>query len=75
MITDAEIETQALRIVRELPAHPAARRFCFLGWHAEDYHRLAARLCQAGLPMLRAVLPDASLLVGPPAPCYELRIR
>jgi hypothetical protein len=75
MIDAAEIEIQATRILSELPAHPAARRFCFAGWGMEDYQRLLARLADAGIAALRAVLPDGSILVGPPAPCYELRIR
>jgi hypothetical protein len=75
MIDQAEIEIQADRILREFPGHPAARRFCFAGWGIEDYQRLIARLGEAGICLLRALLPDGSILVGPPAPCYELRIR
>jgi hypothetical protein len=75
MIDLAEIEIQAARILREFPEHPAARRFCFAGWAIEDYQRLIARLGEAGIGLLRALLPDGSILVGPPAPCYELRIR
>jgi hypothetical protein len=75
MIDPAEIEVQAVRILREFPEHPAARRFCFAGWVIEDYQQLLARLGEAGIALLRAVLPDGSILVGPPAPCYELRLR
>lgn len=75
MIRDEEIDAQATRILRELPEHPAPRRFCFADWEAADYHRLVDRLCQAGVSALHYVLPDVSLLVGPPAPRCELRIR
>ena len=75
MIDQTEIEIQAARILREFPQHPGARRFCFAGWAIEDYHQLIARLGEAGISLLRAVLPDGSVLIGPPAPCYELRLR
>ncbi len=67
MVADEEIAAQATRILRELPAHPAARRFCFAGWDRRDYLRLDAQLCLSGTPTLRRVLPDESILVGPPA--------
>lgn len=75
MVDEREIEVQATRILRELPEHPAARRFCFAGWELQDYQRLEARLCLADRPLLRYVLPDESILVGPPAPRRDLRIR
>jgi hypothetical protein len=75
MIDDHEIDAQAARILRELPQHPAPRRFCFAGWDVSDYQRLEARLCVEGPPALRYVLPDGSILVGPPAPRCELRLR
>jgi hypothetical protein len=68
MVTELEIAAQAARILRELPHHPAARRFCFAGWQMPDYQRLEAQLCLAGTPSFRRVLPDESILVGPPAP-------
>jgi len=75
MIAEEEIEIQALRILRELPEHPAPRRFCFAGWELADYQRLELRLDRAGTPALRHVLPDSSILVGPPAPRCDLRLR
>jgi hypothetical protein len=75
MIAEHEIDAQATRILRELPEHPAPRRFCFAGWDLNDYHRLEARLRGDGTPALRHVLPDGSILVGPPAPRCELRLR
>lgn len=68
MIADDEIAHQAARILRELPRHPAARRFCFAGWEWRDYARLDAQLCRSGTPTLRRVLPDESILVGPSGP-------
>jgi hypothetical protein len=75
MVADDEIARQAARIVRELPAHPAARRFCFAGWDRRDYLRLEAQICSSGTPSLRRVLPDESILVGPPAPPAHLQLR
>jgi hypothetical protein len=65
MVADDEIRAQAARILRELPAHPAARRFCFAGWDRRDYQGLDAQLCRSGTPTLRRLLPDESILVGP----------
>jgi hypothetical protein len=75
MVAEQEIAAQAARILRELPAHPAARRFCFAGWDQRDYLRLEARLSVANTPTLRHVLPDESILVGPPGPACQLQIR
>jgi hypothetical protein len=75
MIAEEEIAAQAARILRELPDHPAPRRFCFAGWGLQDYQRLEARLCRAGTPALRRILPDESILVGPPAPACALQLR
>ncbi len=75
MIAEEEIAAQAARILRELPEHPAARRFCFAGWKHQDYLKLEARLRRAGTPAYRHVLPDESILVGPPAPFCALRLR
>ena len=75
MVAEEEIEAQAARILRELPEHPAARRVCFADWEFGDYQRLEARLCHTGVPALRSILPDGSILVGPPAPHCELRLR
>ena len=75
MVTEEEITAQAIRILKEMPEHPAPRRFCFAGWDVSDYQRLEARLCREGRPFLHYVLPDASILVGPPAPRCELRLR
>jgi hypothetical protein len=75
MIADDEIARQAARILRELPQHPAARRFCFAGWDRRDYLRLEAQICLSGTPTLRRVLPDESILVGPPTPPAQLQHR
>ena len=75
MVGEQEIAAQAARILQELPAHPAARRFCFAGWDQCDYRRLEATLSLAGIPSLRHVLPDESILVGPPGPTCQLQIR
>ena len=74
MVAEKEIAAQAARILRELPAHPAARRFCFAGWERRDYLLLEAKLSLAGTPTLRHVLPDESILVGPPGPSCQLRM-
>jgi len=75
MVAENEIAAQAARILRELPAHPAARRFCFAGWEKRDYLLLEAKLSLASTPTLRHVLPDESILVGPPGPRCHLQIR
>ena len=58
MIAEDEIAAQAARIIRELPEHPAPRRFCFAGWDLHDYQRLEARIGRAGIPAYRRILPD-----------------
>jgi hypothetical protein len=75
MVSETEIAAQAARILRELPEHPAPRRFCFAGWSRPDYERLEQQLARAETPALRQVLPDESILVGPPAPFRALRLR
>jgi hypothetical protein len=75
MIAEEEIAAQATRILRELPEHPAPRRFCFAGWGLQDYQRLEARLCRTGVPALRQILPDESILVGPSASPRALQLR
>jgi hypothetical protein len=75
MVSECEIAAQAARILRELPEHPAARRFCFAGWQRPDYERLDQQLARAATPALHQVLPDESILVGPPAPFCSLRLR
>jgi len=75
MVSEDEIAAKAARILRELPEHPAPRRFCFAGWKLQDYQRLEARLKLANTPALRSILPDESILVGPPGPACALRLR
>jgi hypothetical protein len=75
MVSDTEIAAQAARILRELPQHPAPRRFCFAGWQLADYERLERQLARDETPALRQILPDESILVGPPAPVCQLRLR
>jgi hypothetical protein len=75
MIAEDEIAAKAARILRELPEHPAPRRFCFAGWELHDYQRLEARIGRAGIPAFRRILPDVSILIGPPSPACALRIR
>jgi hypothetical protein len=71
MLRQTEIQTQFTRILGEVDHHPAARRFCFLHWLWHDYCELARLLLESGRPLLVSVLPDISILVGPPGrPCH-----
>lgn len=70
-----QIQHQFHRILRELPDHPAARRFCFLDWSHDHYCSLAKLLLECGQPLLVNVLPDISILVGPPGRTCHLVIR
>lgn len=75
MVADEEIARQSARILRALPSHPAARRFCFAGWDRSDYLRLEAQLGLSDTSTRRRVLVDESILVGPPALPNQLMRR